>query len=178
MTDLSRNPVEVGEKFIEQMLVKHSVLPLKAHRMFIVPHGDQSDPKRVQKSIKEEVGASNGVYIYFQKRGRQERCLYVGKGKPISTRIKYHYWESIFEPRGDVLGIAGDAKKGLWPAFFRDEYPGPVQVYWIEISDELDRQIIELALHKYLNPEFITYKKNFNITYKKNLKKQRNKKSG
>jgi hypothetical protein len=178
MTGLSRDPVEIGEKFIEQMLVKLCVLPLKAHRMFIVPHGDQSAFGRVRESIKKEVGASKGVYIYFQKTERQERCLYVGKGAPLYNRLWCHYQESIFEPHGDVLGIMGDSKKGLWPAFFRDAFTGPVQVYWLEISDELDRQIIELALHKYLAPEFIAFQKNFDITYKKNLKEQRNRKSG
>jgi len=65
-------PVEID---IEKILVKLCVLPLKAHPMFVVPHGDRSALGRVQESIKEETGASKGVYIYFQQRERQERCL-------------------------------------------------------------------------------------------------------
>ncbi|MFC1560325.1 hypothetical protein ACFL3W_00100 [Pseudomonadota bacterium] len=146
---------------VEKTLIEIGVLPLNKHNVFEVPHGDSSAEEFVKRSIRGKVGKRKGIYIYFQKGKDQNQCLYVGKASSLYNRILCHYKESIFEPHGDVLGIMGDAKKGLYPAFFRDTYEGPVQVFWIDVLDELDRQIIEAALHKYLNPEFISFKKTF-----------------
>jgi hypothetical protein len=142
------------------------VLPLTNHAAFDLPHGDKSVQDTVKQKIKTHVDKKKGIYVYFKTKGEKQKCLYVGKAASLYGRILCHYQESIFEPHGDVLGIMGDAKRGVYPAFFRDKYPGSVNVCWIEVTDELDRQIIESALDKYLDPEFINFKKEFLKTRK------------
>lgn len=126
---------------------------------FYLNHNIKDDNKKISKLIKEKVEKKSGVYIYLSEIGE---ILYIGKAKQLSSRLLCHYRESIFEEKDGRKGIAGDTKKGLYPAFFRGKYKGRVKIYWIEINDEYKRRMIELMLQYLHNPKFDEFKKEFN----------------
>jgi len=100
--------------------------------------------KGVQKVLKEKLGNIGGIYVY-EKNGT---VLYVGKAKHLRDRIRSHYRESI-EP------VPGDTDNRLWHRFFSNpKRCDNINIYYKEINDEIDRQIIEKILFKELDPEF------------------------
>lgn len=130
---------------------------------FNIEHGDVVNRDSIMQKIRHEVKNYAGVYIYLQETENENIVLYVGKAKNLYSRIKCHYEESIFDPQkhNGKLGIFGDSKRGLYPKFFRDTYPGKVKICWLKIEEEWLRRTIESALHIALQPVFIDFKKNF-----------------
>jgi len=135
---------------------------LDINKCLILEHGNKSKRNEAKDSIKAAVQAQakpykskGGVYVYFYELNNE--ALYVGKAKSLYSRIICHFDESVFEELNGKKGIAGDSKKGLYPAFFRDAYKGKVKVYWIEIDDEWTRRAVEAALHVALKPKFIKF---------------------
>lgn len=93
--------------------------------------------KEVERYIKKNTGKSNGLYIYQHSSGD---IIYIGKGKPIASRLISHYVES-FQP------VRGDTKDKKWHRFFKS-YQGELTVYWKELEEDHDRRIVEAILHK------------------------------
>jgi len=128
---------------------------------FNLQHGNKSLEAEMIAAIKECVGKADGIYIYYVG----DKCVYVGKGRTLLTRLRDHLRESYFEPfvndKGEnIVGMKGDYKTGLWPEFFRDYLgPGEVTIKWVEVENEAIRQMIETALHEQLNPLWIQFVK-------------------
>lgn len=107
------------------------------------------------KYIKSKVQNKNGLYIYK----KDDRIIYIGKGKPLYNRLKNHYQSSFEE-------VSGDTKDKIWHKFFK-KYRGKLKVYWKEQEDERIRQIIEKMLDCCLNPEFNNFKEKVKTKRKK-----------
>jgi len=150
--------LELTKNFIDDL----KNMDLSSEECFTLEYGDKTNRDLVINKIKEKVDIKSGVYIYSLP-GTNE-VVYVGKAKSLFSRIKCHYEESIFEADGEIKGIAGDRKRGLYPAFFNKELKGDNKKYeatvtWIEIDDEFERRLIEDALHLVLKPTFIQFQK-------------------
>ena len=124
-----------------------------------ISHCDPALRETTFNLIKENVGESNGVYIYHD----ENEVYYVGKAKPLIKRLKCHFNESVFdESRWDDgrKGIAGDKLKGLYPAFFRDHLKGvKLTITWVEIEDEDLRVSVAALLTHNLKPTFKKFQK-------------------
>jgi hypothetical protein len=104
---------------------------------------DQDEKGEVEAYIKSQSGRKNGLYIYKCK---DDACLYIGKGKPISGRLVSHYRESFQE-------VPGDTKDKKWHRFFSKQQ-GNLHVYWKELEGEENRKIVESMLDYVLKPAF------------------------
>ncbi|MEH6954454.1 hypothetical protein [Neobacillus drentensis] len=93
--------------------------------------------------IQNYVTNHNGLYVY---KNAEKEILYIGKGKPLKNRLYSHYLES-FQP------VPGDTKDQRWHKFFL-KLQGDLDVYWLELETEKDRQIIEKMLDYVLKPLF------------------------
>ena len=113
----------------------------------------ENTKKDFRENAKNKIGkVVNGVYLYE----KEDRILYIGKGKPICNRVYKHFRES-FER------VSGDTKYNCWHQFFSNKNnTGELTVYWIEINagkeknSELDRQIIEKIYTRIYKPTFTT----------------------
>lgn len=146
------------ERKIKKFLKDNDFLPLSRWNNFKIIHRHITPKSQEKKNdfniIKNHVSKKNGLYIYEKNR----KIIYVGKGKPLSNRIKNHYISAYQE-------VLGDTKDKIWHNFFSsEENLGELRIYWRELQKEKDRQIIEKILHYILNPTF-------NLFYKK-MKKE------
>lgn len=128
---------------------------------FDLEHGNREKKDQTIRLIREKVKKAAGIYIYSKP--SCDEILYVGKASSLYSRIRCHFEESIFVPQGEVLGIMGDKKKGLYPAYFRDLHKGVVRVHWFEVEKEQSRRLIEQALTIVLEPKFINFQKEFQL---------------
>lgn len=106
---------------------------------------------KVIESIKKEIPnykSTTGFYSIF----KDSKCLYIGIGRPIWSRLKSHYFES--QPQSKI-------RKGKkWFNFFR-KYQTNLTIYWLEYQgtenkkqgDKL-RALIENILELEYKPEF------------------------
>lgn len=99
----------------------------------------------------------NGLYALKHPR---YGWIYIGKGKPISGRIKSHY-----------SATQGLEKSPKWKQFFEYMTDDQLMVYWYEADyedgfrGEKIREILECLLH-------IRYKPLFETLYKKGMRKE------
>ena len=154
------NVIQYTNNFLEEL----KKFKKENENSFVLEHGDKNQKKSIYATIKENTGKKSGIYIYYLD--DSDEVLYVGKAKSLYARIKCHYDESIFEAVGDKLGIAGDSKKGMYPAFFNEKLKGnhatyKVTIVWIEVEDEFKRRLIEDAFHLTLKPSFIDFQKKY-----------------
>jgi len=134
----------------EKFLVENEILPIDCKtgkwNHFKVNHlkpKDDISKNQVKTFIESNVANRNGLYIYKNEKGE---ILYIGKGKPLKNRLYSHYLES-FQP------VRGDTKDQRWHKFFL-KHQGLLDVYWLELEGEKDRQIIEKMLDYLLKPLF------------------------
>lgn len=157
-----RNILKLTDTFIDEL----KNIDITSENQFSLEYGNKNNRNSIIEKIKNKVGEKSGVYIY----SLDEKVVYVGKAKSLFSRIKCHYEESIFEAHGEKLGIAGDSKKGLYPAFFNKELKDDqakyrVTITWIEVDSEFKRRLIEDALHLALEPTFIKFQKDYKRFY-------------
>jgi hypothetical protein len=109
------------------------------------------------KTVKEIDKNQNGLYCYFDC----EKCLYVGKGKPILKRLQDHFSKCISEKPLEEI-----EKYKAWYAFFR-QYRKELTVYYVEfdIKDKTVGNFLREAVESYISnkyqPEFISFQKSF-----------------
>lgn len=107
------------------------------------PKKNKDESEEIRRNVERLVDNADGLYVYAKEHGA---VLYVGKAKPLKSRIWSHYLES-FQP------VKGDTRDNRWHRFF-SSHQGPVTVYWAEIGDEDIRQITERMLTLELTPLF------------------------
>jgi hypothetical protein len=131
----------------ERFLIENGILPIERNwnhfRINHVKPVDEVAKNQVRGYIENNVANHNGLYIYKNNKGE---ILCIGKGKPLKNRLYSHFLES-FQP------VKGDTKDQRWHPFFL-KHQGELDVYWIELETEKDRQIIEKMLEYVLNPLF------------------------
>ena len=137
----------------EEFLTGINVLPFSKWEKIIVDHAQSNPNEAVLKTFSSD---KNGIYAYFSSKNE---CLYVGKGKPIYKRICSHWREAHAK--------TFRSKAQDWFLFFGKKTE-KLNLYILEIEDELDRQIIEKMLIRVLNPSFEKYKKQFALKKEKN----------
>jgi hypothetical protein len=108
---------------------------------------DFQERKSIRTKIAEEVGNAEGFYAIFD-----EKCLYIGIGRPIKNRIKSHYYASQEKDTAEK-----------WVNFFK-QYKKTLTIYWKEFSpmnhpntDDAIRIYIEAVLTQKYIPEFVTH---------------------
>lgn len=114
--------------------------------------------EEIYSLIKGNTGKITGLYAIFDG----PVCLYIGKGKIISQRIKAHY------------NASKDFKQPpRWVAFFK-QYSKKLNIHWVEYNnlknDSLDdqlRQLFEVVLQLKYEPEF----EKFSVDYKRQASK-------
>lgn len=135
---------KIGEKAIKRFLRDNDYLPLSQWCLFEIKHGNKKDKERVLQLIKNNVGRRSGLYLYQ----KDERILYIGKAKSLYDRLKSHYLES-YRP------VSGDRVDNGFHCFFSSKRNcGRLSAYWIEITVEEERIILEAMLQYILKPEF------------------------
>jgi hypothetical protein len=131
----------------EKFLTENEILPIEGNwNHFRINHAkpvDDPDKNEVKAYIENHVANRNGLYIYKNNKGE---VLYIGKGKPLKNRLYSHYLESF-------QLVKGDTKNQLWHKFLF-KHQGELDVFWIELETEKDRQIIEKMLDYLLKPLF------------------------
>jgi hypothetical protein len=131
---------------LQKFLEENDFLPIEKWNCFRIDHKkpkSETEKQNVREFIKSQTKNCNGLYIYADETGN---IIYVGKGKPITNRLLSHYRE-CYE------GVPGDTKDKRWHRFFSSNQ-GNLMVYWIELEDEENRQLIEYLLSIVLNPTF------------------------
>lgn len=132
---------------IEEFLKNNDLLPIINWHSFEVVHKDTSpESSKDLDEIKDIISGKNGLYIY-EKDGV---IIYVGKGKPIFSRIRNHYISSYQK-------VSGDTKDDRWHRFF-SSHRGNLKIYWKTVEGEEMRHIYEMMLHHVLNPKFNSFK--------------------
>jgi len=140
------------KKEFRRFLEENGFLPLSNWECFEIRHVKPLSPKdkrQAYSKITRNVGRKNGLYIY-EKDGE---ILYVGKGKPLSYRIKDHYRKSYYE-------ISEDANFKPWYEFF-SSHQGRLKIYWRELKGEQNRTIVEQILDYVLNPKFDSFRRRY-----------------
>ena len=111
---------------------------------------DFENRKIITDKIKAEINnyrSTMGLYAIF----KNGKCLYIGIGRPIWSRIKSHYYASQKRI---------NPKSTRWIDFFSNNR-SKLTIYWTEFKgsenpkqgDKL-RQVIENILHEKYQPEF------------------------
>lgn len=88
--------------------------------------------------IEANVSDNKGVYVYINE---HEEVLYVGKGSPIKKRLKSHYEKLSKSNTNNRI------------AFFQGNM-GIVNIHWLEIKEQEDREIVEHLLVYFLKPKY------------------------
>ena len=133
-------------------LEENGYLPLSSWDSLEIKHGVKDNS--IKQLIRKVVGTKEGLYVYI----KGDRILYVGKAKSLFGRINSHYRES-FEK------VSGDTKWYTWHRFFSQKRnSGPVKVFWKEVGEESDRQILEKMIARVFNPEFEEFKERLALT--------------
>lgn len=150
---LSMNEREFRHR-VEELLKTCRLLLLSNWKSFELSHGSQQ--QQTYDVIRKNVGKNYGVYVY-EKDGK---CLYVGKGKPLFSRVKSHYLESWKKAPGD--------RTDIWYRFF-SLHKGKVKIFWTKIEDKEIRDIVERMLTHLLKPKFEPYKEDYRMRKRKLL---------
>ncbi len=141
---------EKTKKLVYSFLKTNNLFPFERNwNEFNITHPKKltdNENIKVNNLIRDKVGNKSGVYLYCRKTGSSEKLLYIGKAKPLSSRIYSHYRESFSFPDKVNKGEA-------WPTFF-SKYTGRLKIYWIEIQDERVRRIIEEMLEYCFQSQF------------------------
>jgi hypothetical protein len=133
----------------EDLLKKESLLPIGGGdwRKFPIFHPD-AKPSNAQiaetrKFLHKELpDLTNGIYLY---KDASDKVLYIGKAKPLYSRIYSHYRESFITVPGE--------RKGVWDEFFAN-HSGQLTVFWMKINSERERHILEQMLEVVLGSVF------------------------
>ena len=136
---------------LNKNLKKYKFLPVERWRHFNLNFGRRNLFKTNQEKIRQQVNDKNGLYVF--KRGKE--IIYIGKGKPLSGRLKSHNRAS-FEP------VPGDTEYNTFHEFWsRKKNQDKMTIYWKEVELENGRVSLEAMLAHILNPEFETWRKRF-----------------
>ncbi|MED0670371.1 hypothetical protein P4S95_09085 [Aneurinibacillus aneurinilyticus] len=136
-------------KSIQEFLISKSFLPLddvnwNSFRIIHNQPKDEEEKSKTRKQICDKTSNKNGLYVYENDRGE---ILYVGKGKPIKSRLLRHY-EKLYRETGEAV---------------RNEFflanQGKLKIYWKELEQEEDRRIVEQMLDFVLKPKFNEWRK-------------------
>ncbi|MDF2545822.1 MAG: hypothetical protein K0R93_720 [Anaerosolibacter sp.] len=138
------------QKFID-LLIENKIIPVQEPywNSFEIYHNTPGCSKEVddiRDYIRSQTKNVNGIYVYE----RDNKFIYIGKGKPISYRLFSHFRESYEQVSGD--------RTGKWHRFFK-QYHGKLKVYWFELEDESVRLFVEETLQRKYQPEFLSFEK-------------------
>ncbi|MFL0361670.1 GIY-YIG nuclease family protein [Pseudobacillus sp. 179-B 2D1 NHS] len=132
------------KKDVEDLLKKKGYYPLtsplwNSFRLAqVVPNSNQEKQTNI-KLIESNLSDKKGIYVYGDA---AQEILYVGKGRPIKSRIKSHY--------NKLLKIGSDSRRDV---FFQDNQ-GTFTVFWLEIEEKEERELVEHLLSFLLNPKY------------------------
>jgi hypothetical protein len=87
---------------VDEFLDDAGLLPFSMWHCLEIAHhapSDQTDENAVQEMIDREVDNANGLYVYSTPDGQ---VLYVGKGKPLKSRLWSDYLENFQTVKGDT----------------------------------------------------------------------------
>lgn len=128
---------------IEELLRKKGYFPLKSPSWNsfgfrqIEPKNDIEKEDSI-RFLETQVTNKKGVYVYVNE---FEQVFYIGKGSPIKNRLKSHF-EKLSKNNSDN-------NKRI--AFFQDNQ-GIVKIYWLEIEQKEEIEIVEHMLSFVLSP--------------------------
>lgn len=91
------------------------------------------------KIIESCLSNEKGVYVYLNS---ENEVLYIGKGNPIKSRLLSHYKKVL---KGKI--------KNRRIAFFQD-IQDTVTIYWLEIQEKEERELVEHLLSFLLSPKY------------------------
>ncbi|WP_018394763.1 GIY-YIG nuclease family protein [Bacillus sp. 37MA] len=96
--------------------------------------------------IQHQLGTTAGIYLF---KSANDEILYIGKGAPLFKRIKSHY---------NKLSIENTRSKRI--QYFQSMEQKHPTIFWLEINDQADRELVEHMLAYTLKP---LYKKHLFI---------------
>ncbi|MFJ8243690.1 GIY-YIG nuclease family protein [Peribacillus asahii] len=132
------------KKDIEDLLKKKGYYPLTTPlwNSFgfsqVKPNSNQEKQEQI-KLIESSLFDKEGIYVYVNA---AEETFYVGKGSPLKSRIKSHY--------NKLLKKGSDSRR---VEFFQNNQ-GNMTIFWLEIEDEEEREIVEHLLSHLLKPKY------------------------
>ncbi|MED3882820.1 GIY-YIG nuclease family protein [Priestia megaterium] len=88
--------------------------------------------------LKQQTGVRKGIYIYINN---SNEVLYIGKGNPIKDRLISHYKKLS-------KTVLNNDKRTM----FFQQNEGNVKIYWLEIENQEERELVEHLLAFVLNP--------------------------
>lgn len=111
---------------------------------FKIRHSDfPPDKVKLHDQLAQVKKTINGLYAYYYK----NQCLYIGKGKPVWSRLKTHWIETTRNLKSD--------RKGYWKydVFFGHFADYELEVRYIEFGEnDTDRLIAEKVYQELENP--------------------------
>lgn len=131
------------KKDIEDLLKKKRYYPLTTPLWHsfrfkqIKPNNDQERRVNLQ-IVKSNVQNRKGIYIYVNTEGE---VLYIGKGSPLKSRIESHY-NKLVKVNPDKRDIYFQNNQGI------------MEIFWLEIEEEEEREIVEHLLSYLLKPKY------------------------
>lgn len=131
------------KKDIEALLKKKGYYPLNtplwhSFRFQQVKTNNAIERRFNLQIIESNLKSRKGVYIYVDTAGE---VLYIGKGSPLKSRIKSHY---------NKLSMVTNNKR---VAFFQNNQ-GTMEIFWLEIEEDEEREIVEHLLSYLLKPKY------------------------
>ncbi|SOC06479.1 GIY-YIG catalytic domain-containing protein [Ureibacillus xyleni] len=131
-------------KEIEELLKKEGYYPLTTS-LWNSFNFEQTRPNNCQEFenniniIESHLQNQKGVYVY---ENASKEIVYIGKGKPIKKRIKSHYNKLLKEKDADNRDT-----------FFINNQ-GTMKIYWKEIEEDDEREVIEHLLSYLVKPKY------------------------
>ncbi|MFD2679264.1 GIY-YIG nuclease family protein [Bacillus seohaeanensis] len=107
------------------------------------PQSSEEESKQLDK-IKSQLKKERGIYALELIKENKSELLYIGKGNPIRDRILSHYKKLSKNPKKD---------KDNRIKFFQ-ENQGEVKIYYLELNEKGEQEIIEHLLSYILQPKY------------------------
>lgn len=144
---------DIIDKIIDILSNSKDLLDIKRWRSFELDFSTPVEDKNtIFQHIKNNIGDFNnvtGIYAIFDK----DICLYIGKGKPVWSRLKSHF-----------IAAKGLDKAERWTNFFM-QYQKVLAISWIDYAnlhdpglDDKLRELFEHILQQKYQPLFESFK--------------------
>ncbi|MGM7702239.1 hypothetical protein ACSVDE_10990 [Pseudalkalibacillus sp. Hm43] len=140
-------------KNYESFLINLGYLPLSNWKSGNVQHqiqklkGERKPPER--ERILNEFSRESGVYMYSYN----DKCLYVGEANDIGCRLAGHY---------DAAWLPQEGRQKKYPQYdFFKLYRYELEVKWIEVQNEFDRDAVEAMCTRIFNPIYIEFRRKY-----------------
>lgn len=101
-----------------------------------------------RKANMPALNKQKGVYIYVADNGE---CIYIGKAKVFSSRVREHNKELGVEPLSEAMCTAERMK---WIEVFAPHRDRVIELFFVPLEAETERVFVEMSLQEMFPSQF------------------------